>query len=111
MIGILCLFFLLYVGMELSFGVYLATFSVKSQLSLTKSEGAFITAIFWGCFAGMRFVAIFAAIKLHCKHIMNFSFASCLLGAIPLVIWGETSSLALKVKFVCNPNCFSVKFC
>ena len=94
----MCLFFLLYVGMEVCFGLYIATFAVESQLNLSKSEGAFITAIFWGSFATGRFLAIFAAVKMRPIHIMLLSFAFCLVGAFPLVIWAEKSALVLKVK-------------
>jgi hypothetical protein len=97
LVSIMCLFFLLYVGMEVSYGLFIATFSVESQLNLSKSDGAYITAIFWGCFAAMRFVAIFAAVKLRPIYIMVVSFVFCLLGAIPLVIWAETSPMLLKV--------------
>ena len=98
LVGIMCLFFVLYVGMEVSYGLYIATFAVESQLNLSKSDGAFITAIFWGCFAAMRFVAIFAAVKMRPIYIMIVSFAFCLLGAVPLAFWAETSPTLLKVK-------------
>ena len=97
LVAIMCLFYILYVGMEVSYGLYIATFSVESQLNLSKSDGAYITAIFWGCFAAMRFVAIFAAIKLKPIYIMTVSFAFCLLGAVPLVVWGDSSPMLLKV--------------
>lgn len=97
-VTVLCLFFMLYVGMEVSYGLYVATFAVESKLNLTKSDGAFITAIFWGCFAAMRFVAIFAAVKMKPIYIMLLSFVCCLVGCIPLVIWGETSPMVLKVS-------------
>jgi hypothetical protein len=45
----------------------------------------------------MRFVAIFAAVKLQPIYIMTVSFAFCLLGAVPLVVWGESSPMLLKV--------------
>jgi fucose permease len=93
----MCLFFLLYVGMEVCFGLYIATFAVECQLNLSKSEGAFITAIFWGCFAAARFSAIFAAVKLQPIYIMLLSFGFCLVGAFPLAIWAEKSALVLKV--------------
>ncbi len=98
LVGIMCLFFVLYVGMEVSYGLYIATFAVESQLNLSKSDGAYITAIFWGCFAAMRFVAIFAAVKMRPIYIMVVSFAFCLLGAVPLAFWAETSPTLLKVK-------------
>ena len=97
LVAIMCLFYILYVGMEVSYGLYIATFSVESQLNLSKSDGAYITAIVWGCFAAMRFVAIFAAVKLKPIYIMTVSFAFCLLGAVPLVVWGESSPMLLKV--------------
>jgi fucose permease len=87
--------------MEVSYGLYIATFSVESQLNLSKSNGAYITAIFWGCFAAMRFVAIFAAVKMRPIYIMTVSFAFCLLGSVPLVIWGESLSMVLKVTIFC----------
>ena len=94
---LMCLFFCLYVGMEVCFGLYIATFAVESQLNLSKSEGAFITAIFWGCFAVARFLAIFAAVKMRPIYIMLLSFAFCLVGSIPLVIWADKSTLVLEV--------------
>ena len=81
----MCRFFCLYAGMEVCFGFYIATFVVESQLNLSKS---FITAIFWGYFSIGRFLAIFAAVKLHPIHIMLLSFAFYLVGAFP---FGQTS--------------------
>jgi hypothetical protein len=98
LVGFLSIFFLLYAGLEISYGLYIATFSVESQLNLSKSEGAYITAIYWGCFATMRCLAIFAAIKFRPIYVMVMSFTFCLMGSVPLTIWGETSVLVLKVK-------------
>ena len=93
----MCLFFCLYAGMEVCFGFYIATFAVESQLNLSKSEGAFITAIFWGCFSIGRFLAIFAAVKLRPIHIMLLSFALYLIGAFPLIIWADKLEMVVKV--------------
>ena len=93
-----CWFFVLYVGMEVSYGLFVATFAVESQLNLSKSDGAYVTAIFWGSFAAMRFVAIFLAVKMKPIYIMLISFGFCFVGAVPLVIWGDTSPMILKVK-------------
>ena len=93
----MCFFYILYVGMDMCFGLYIATFAVKSQLNLSKPEGAFITAIFYGCYAAARFLAIFAAVKMRPIHIMLLSFAFCLVGAFPLVIWADKSPLIFKV--------------
>ena len=97
LVGVMCLFYFLYNGMEVSYGLYVETFSVESQLHLSKSDGAYITAIFWGSYTAMRFLAIFAAIKVKPFHTMAFSFGSCLIGAIPLALWADKSALVLKV--------------
>ena len=43
-----------YMGAEFSYGLFLTTFMVKSSLHSTKTEGAFLSAIFWGTFATIR---------------------------------------------------------
>lgn len=96
-VGCMAVFFFLYVGAEVSLAIYLTPFAVECDLKLTKVEGARLTAIFWGCFALMRFVAIFAAMKLNPLIIMVLSFVLCVLGSGLLVFFAETSYLVLQV--------------
>ena len=84
-------FFFFYCGSEYSFGIYLTAFCVKSKLSLTKQIGAGITAMFWGCFAAMRFLAIFAAIYLKPIYVMSLSCLVSCVGGILLAIHGDQS--------------------
>ena len=84
-------FFFFYVGSEVSFGIYLTAFCVKSRLHLTKQIGAGITAMFWGCFAAMRFLAIFAAIYLKPIYLMSLSCLVSCVGGILLAIHGDQS--------------------
>ena len=84
-------FFFFYVGSEVSFGIYLTAFCVKSRLRLTKQIGAGITAMFWGCFAAMRFLAIFAAIYLKPIYLMSLSCLVSCVGGILLTIHGDQS--------------------
>ena len=84
-------FFFFYVGSEVSFGIYLTAFCVKSRLSLTKQIGAEITATFWGCFAAMRFLSIFAAIYLKPIYVMSLSCLVSCIGGILLAIYGDQS--------------------
>jgi fucose permease len=74
-----CLFFF-YVGIETSYGIFLTAFAVESKLNLSQQVGAEITAIFWGCFAAMRFTAIFASMKIQSIYIMIFSCVTSLIG-------------------------------
>ena len=84
-------FFFFYGGSEVSFGIYLTAFCVKSRLRLTKQIGAGITAMFWGCFAAMRFLAIFAAIYLKPIYLMSLSCLVSCVGGILLAIHGDQS--------------------
>ena len=83
--------FFFYAGSEVSFGIYLTAFCVKSRLRLTKQIGAGITAMFWGCFAAMRFLAIFAAIYLKPIYLMSLSCLVSCVGGILLAIHGDQS--------------------
>ena len=84
-------FFFFYCGSEVSFGIYLTAFCVKSRLGLTAQIGAGITALFWGCFAAMRFLAIFAAIYLKPIYLMSLSCLVSCVGSILLAIHGDQS--------------------
>ena len=84
-------FFFFYVGSEVSFGIYLTAFCVKSSLSLTTLIGAEITATFWGCFTAMRFLTIFAAIFLKPIYVMSLSCLVSCIGGILLAIYGDQS--------------------
>ena len=85
---IMILFFFFYCGSEGTFGIYLVVFSVKSSLKLPKQVGAQIAATFWGCFAAMRFVSIFAAIFLKPMYVMSMSCLVSTIGSILLVLCG-----------------------
>ena len=88
---IMILFFFFYCGSEGTFGIYLVVFSVKSSLKLPKQVGAQIAATFWGCFAAMRFVSIFAAIFLKPIYVMSMSCLVSTIGSILLVLYGSQS--------------------
>jgi len=75
-------FLFLYVGMEYCFGTYLTTFAVKSELAATREEGAQVTALFWGAFSLMRFLAIFASsMRVRPLCVLAASFALCAVGS------------------------------
>ena len=96
-VAIICAFYFLYVGVEVVLGTYLSTFAVKSKLQATKVDGAYLTAIFWGCFAAFRFLAIFLAIYLNPLATMILSFVLSLGSGIGLAIAAEDSLLVLQV--------------
>lgn len=60
LICLLGLFFVCYVGLEVSFGALVTTFAVE-YMDWSKSQGATVAAIFWGSLATGRGIAIFIA--------------------------------------------------
>ena len=89
MIILMLFFFFFYGSVEFTFGIYLATFAVESNLHLTNQVGAQITAIFWGCFASMRFLSIFTAIYLTPIYMMGISCLISSIGTIVIAIYGD----------------------
>ncbi len=63
-IVLLSIFFFVYVGIETDLGYYLPSFSVYSELKLTRVQGSHVAAIFWGVFTLARLLAIPASAKL-----------------------------------------------
>ena len=53
-VGLLGIFFFLYVGMETAFGTFISVFAVESDLKFSRPQGADVAAVFWGTFATMR---------------------------------------------------------
>eukprot|EP01147_Barroeca_monosierra_P006703 gene6703-9457_t len=80
------LFFLLYVGTEVSFGGYLYSFTVKScDLMFSESDGALITSAYWGLFAVGRFLAIPMSVRLSPRTLMILNLTACLIASVIMV--------------------------
>ena len=96
-IGLILVFLFLYAGMELMYATYLTTFSVQSDLHLSRQMGARVTSTFWGSFAFMRFLAIFVAVRVSPVGTLVFSFFLSVVGCTLLAVFGETSTQALFI--------------
>ena len=94
---ILMSFLFLYVGMEVMYGTFIATFAVVSDLHLTRKEAAHVNAVFWGSFTAMRFAAIFIAFKLTALFQLVFCFGLCLVGSVSLAIAANSSVYAIYI--------------
>jgi len=94
-VGLLGVFFFLYVGMEVAFGTFISVFAVQSDLKFSRPEGSDVTAVFWGTFAGMRGLAVVLAVVAKPVLVMWSSFSLCLLGSVILSVWADQSSLVL----------------
>ncbi len=92
-----CIFFFFYVGLERSVSIYLTTFSVKSKLQLSRSQGAHVTSVYSGAITIMRVITIFVAAKAKPSIIMWFNLVLCLGGSIAAVFFAEHSPEVLQV--------------
>jgi hypothetical protein len=93
----MAMFFCLQVGSEMSLLAYLPTFAVESRLNLSRVEGATVSATLYGCFMAKRLAAMFASMTFHPIVVMHLSLAVSILGGVALVLFAETSMLALQV--------------
>ncbi|NXQ35296.1 MFS4B protein, partial [Alaudala cheleensis] len=60
LVGLLFVFFLFYVGAEVTYGSYVFTYAIVFA-EMTESEAATLNSVFWGAFAVCRGAAIFGA--------------------------------------------------
>ena len=58
MLVLLFFFFLVYVGAEVCFGMYIYTFAINCEKKYSKSYASILNSLFWGSFALGRFLAI-----------------------------------------------------
>ncbi|XP_053829533.1 sodium-dependent glucose transporter 1 [Vidua macroura] len=63
LVGLLFVFFLFYVGAEVTYGSYVFTYAMVFA-EMTESQAAALNSVFWGTFAVCRGVAIFGAALL-----------------------------------------------
>ena len=97
---IFAIFFCVYVGAQLCCGYLLTPFSVLSKLQLSKPTGAHVQATFWASFTFVRFLGVFAAMKLAPIVLMVFSLVLCLIGGIAMCFLAEYSLAVLQVGSV-----------
>ena len=110
----LCCFGFFYMCLEDTLMSFLMAFSVQAFSSMTKSQGAYTTAMFWGASAGARFLAIFISRCLSpvrmlytCAVIVSLSFVGITLSTvfdstIGLSVCVSTSGLGLAAVFASN---------
>ena len=90
-IGIMVLWYFVYIGLEVTLLGYLTVFGVESDLGLTTAKGAKITSVVSCCYALTRLLGSFAAIKLKPFTIVAASLALLLACAVPLCVNANTN--------------------
>ena len=97
LISLMAIFFLLYVGLEVTYGQLVLTFAVNGDLQLARSTGLVIAVVFWGSFAAMRFASIFFSSGFGPITMLLLNFVFCTMGTILLSSMASHTETALWV--------------
>jgi FHS family Na+ dependent glucose MFS transporter 1 len=92
-VGLVVLFFFLYVGAEIGYGNWIFTYATALELGTMKSA-AYLTSAFWGSFTIGRLIGIPVAARTAPMKILFVDLIGCLL-ALGLIIAGAQSQTAL----------------
>lgn len=97
LISLMAVFFLLYVGLEVTYGQLVLAFAVHGDLQLTRSTGLVVAIVFWGSFAAMRFASIFFSSGFGPITMLGLNFVFCTLGTLLLSSMASHMETALWV--------------
>lgn len=96
-IVMLCIFYGLYCSVEDTFASFLMTFLVTGYDSVSKSKGAFATAVYWGSFASARFAMVFVSSLLSPLKLLSICISSMLVTYTCFVIGAEFAAINLLI--------------
>ncbi len=95
--------FLLYVGLELGFGNWIATYAVTLGLG-TSITAAYLTSAFWGAFTFGRLLGVWVSTRLRPQTILFIDIFGCVISAVIIMIgrgntelWIGTIGLGLSM--------------
>jgi len=112
MICLLFFFFMIYVGMEVAFGLYIYTFAINYSTAWTKDLATTLNTVFWGTFAAGRFGCIFVTRCLRPNTILRCDLIGTLISVVLLIcyplfdqsasflLWGAVSLYGLSIASI-----------
>ncbi|XP_048151916.1 sodium-dependent glucose transporter 1 [Corvus hawaiiensis] len=92
LVGLLFLFFLFYVGAEVTYGSYVFTYAMVFA-EMKESEAAALNSVFWGAFAVCRGAAIFGAAFLYPGTMILISLLSSAASSSALAFFAHYRAL------------------
>ncbi len=87
-IGLLMVFFFLYVGAEIGFGGWVFTYVIQTNLA-SETIAAYITSAFWGALTVGRLFSIPIATKLQSAVILKLDLVGALISVAILLLWSD----------------------
>ncbi|XP_022105943.1 sodium-dependent glucose transporter 1A-like [Acanthaster planci] len=101
-LGLMFLFYFLYVGAEVTFGGYIFTFATQAQDGklMNETSASLLNSAFWGSFATGRGLSICLASVLEPHMMLILDMVGCIASSIALSWCGDTNSIVLWVGTV-----------
>jgi len=90
-VSIMVLCFVLYVGAEVGYGSWLATYASQKGLE-TEIAAARLTSAFWGAFTVGRFIGIWVSTRLRPLTILYLDFTGCILSLGLILLFNDSAS-------------------
>lgn len=107
-VGLVVLFFFLYVGAEMGYGNWIFTYTTALELG-TPMSAAYLTSAFWGFFTVGRLLGIPLAVRAAPTKILFIDLTGCLV-ALGLIIIGSQSQEALWIGTILLGLCMASVF-
>ncbi len=89
LLGLIVLFFFLYVGGEVAFGGWIYTYALTLDLA-SKTTSAYLASLFWGSFMAGRLLGIPIATRFSAHRILTVDLLACLASLVVLIVWPES---------------------
>lgn len=95
LLGILIVFFFLFVGVEVSYSGWIYTYAVTTKLA-DATSAAYLNSIFWATFTVGRLLGIPIAARFRPRTILLTDLIGCIVSVAIVVLW-PTSALVLWI--------------
>jgi FHS family Na+ dependent glucose MFS transporter 1 len=93
LVGLIAVFFFLYVGAEVGFGGWIFTYALSRKIA-DETTAAYLTSAFWGTLTVGRLLAIPLATRLRPLTILIINLAGCLVSVGIMLVWSDSSVAA-----------------
>jgi len=88
---LIVIMFLFYVGLELGFGNWIYTYTLKLGLG-DITAAANLNSIFWGSFTLGRFIGVWVSTRLRSHTILFMDIFGCAIGIVVIMLWKDSST-------------------
>jgi FHS family Na+ dependent glucose MFS transporter 1 len=86
LVGLIALFYFLYVGAEVSYGGWIFTYATTKNL-MGESAAYYLTAVFWGSFTMGRLLSIPLGVQFSPRHLLNGALLAGSLSIALILAW------------------------